>query len=129
MPARPSSAFATAVAVIAACATAAGCGGGSSKPKPQPSQRDVAIITTSVSDVVFQCQSAAAEFIAAPDHSALKRDVDRLVSAAARLRADAPFRSARGPRTTLRQQLALAARNLRARCSPEQAARLDDAIK
>jgi hypothetical protein len=127
MSARPSSAVATVVAVIAACATAAGCGGGPSKPLP--SQRDVAVITTSVSDVVYQCQSAAAEFIAAPDHGALKRDVDRLVSAAARLRADAPFRSARGPRTTLRQQLALAARNLRARCSPEQAARLDDAIK
>lgn len=115
-----------AVAIAAACAAIAGCGGGTSKSPP--SQRDVAVITASVSDILYQCQAAAAQYIAGPDHKALQRDVDRLVSAADRLQADAPFRSALGPRTTLRSQLELAARNLRARCAPQQATRLDDAI-
>jgi hypothetical protein len=124
----PSSAFRTrAVVTVVACVTAAGCGGGSSKQPP--SQRDVAVITASVADIVYQCQAAAAQYIATPDHKALKRDVDGLVSAAARLRADASLQPARGPRTTLRQQLGLAARNLRAGCSPEQATRLDEAVK
>jgi hypothetical protein len=116
-----------AVAVVAACATAVGCGGGDSKP--QPSQRDIAVITAAVSDIVYQCQAAAAQFIAGPDRKALTRDVDRLVSAAGRLEADAPFRPARGSRTTLRAQLAIATRSLRARCSPDQATRLGEVAK
>jgi hypothetical protein len=116
-----------AVAVVAACATVVGCGGGNSKAPP--SQRDIAVITAAVSDIVYQCQAAAAQFIAGPDRTALGRDVDRLVSAAGRLEADAPFRLARGSRTTLRAQLGIARRSLRARCSPDQATRLDDATK
>jgi hypothetical protein len=115
------------VAVMVACATAVGCGGGHSKVPP--SQRDIAVVTAAVSDIVYQCQAAAAQYIAAPDREALTRDVDRLVSAAGRLEADAPFRLARGSRTTLRAQLGIATRSLRARCSPDQATRLDDAAK
>ena len=129
MSSGPSSAVAAliAVAVVMAGAATAGCGAGHSKPPPN--QRDIAVITASVSDIVFQCQSAAAQYIAGPDRNALKRDVDSLVSAAARLQADAPVRAARGQRTTLRQQLALAARNLRADCSRELATRLDGFTK
>jgi len=128
MAAASSSAFrASAVVIIAACVTA-GCGGGGPSKTP-PSQRDAAVIAASVADIVYQCQAAAAQYIATPDRKALKRDVDGLVSAAARLAADASFRPARGPRTTLRKQLGLAARNLRADCSPGQATRLDEAVK
>ena len=128
MAAASSSAFrASAVVIIAACVTA-GCGGGGPSKTP-PSQRDAAVIAASVADIVYQCQAAAAQYIAAPDRKALKHDVDGLVDAAERLRADAPFRPARGPRTTLREQLAVAARNLRAGCSPEQATRVDDAVR
>jgi len=117
-----------AVVVIAACAIATGCGGGSSKRAP--SERDVTVIGTSVSDVVYQCQSAAAGFVAGPDRAALKRDVDGLVDVAGRVQADARFRlSARAAgTTTLRDQVALAVRSLRAECSPQQAARLAGAV-
>jgi hypothetical protein len=118
----------TAVGVVAACAIALGCGGGSSK-RP-PGERDVAVIAASVADVVYQCQSAAAGFIAGPDRGALTRDVDRLVDLAGRVQADAKFRvSARasGP-TTLREQVAAAVRSLRAECSPQQAQRLEGAV-
>jgi hypothetical protein len=117
-----------AVGVVAACVIVAGCGGGSSKPPPD--ERDVAVIAVSVSDVVYQCQSAAAGFIAGPDRDALTRDVDRLVDVAGRVQADAKFRvSARasGP-TTLRDQVAVAVRSLRAECSPQQAKRLESAV-
>jgi hypothetical protein len=118
----------TAVGVVAACAIALGCGGGSSK-RP-PGERDVAVIAASVADVVYQCQSAAAGFIAGPDRGALTRDVDRLVDLAGRVQADAKFRvSARasGP-TTLREQVAVAVRSLRVECSPQQAQRLEGAV-
>jgi hypothetical protein len=117
----------TAVGVIAACAIATGCGGGSSKR--QPSEHDVAVIAASVSDVIYQCQSAAAGFIAGPDREALKRDVDRLVDAAGRVQAGARFRTARraSGTTTLREQVAIAVRSLRAKCSPQQAKRLEGA--
>jgi hypothetical protein len=115
----------TAAAAIAVSAIAAACGGG--PEKRQPTERDVAAIGTSVSDVVYQCQSAAAGFIAGPDRAAVKRDVDRLVSVAADVQADAPFRfRGRGSRTTLRDQVAVAVRSLRAECSPQQAKRLED---
>ncbi|MEN3284752.1 MAG: hypothetical protein V7607_5892 [Solirubrobacteraceae bacterium] len=118
----------TAIGVVAACAIALGCGGGSSK-RP-PGERDVAVIAASVADVVYQCQSAAAGFIAGPDRDALTRDVDRLVDVAGRVEADARFRaSARASgTTTLREQLAVAVRSLRADCSPQQAKRLEGAV-
>jgi hypothetical protein len=118
----------TAVGVVAACALASGCGGGSSKR--EPNERDVAVIAASVSDVVYQCQAAAAGFIAGPDRKALTRDVDRLVDVAGRVQADARFRASRrsSATTTLRDQVAVAVRSLHAECSPQQAQRLEGAV-
>jgi hypothetical protein len=118
----------TALGVVAACTIASGCGGGSSKR--EPSERDVAVIAASVSDVVYQCQAAAAGFIAGPDRKALTRDVDRLVDAAGRVQADARFRASRraSATTTLREQVAVAVRSLRAECSPAEAERLEGAV-
>jgi hypothetical protein len=107
---------------------AAGCGGGGSS-KRKPTQHDVAVIAAAVSDVVYQCQSAAAGYIAGPDRATLTRDVDRLVTVAADVDADEQFRiSSRAPRTTLREQVELTQRSLRADCAPEQAKRLDSAL-
>jgi hypothetical protein len=118
----------TGVGIVAACAIATGCGGGSSKR--QPGERDVAVIAASVSDVVYQCQAAAAGFIAGPDRKTLTRDIDRLVDVAGRVQADARFRASRraSGTTTLREQIAVAARSLRAECSPAEAERLEGAI-
>jgi hypothetical protein len=114
---------------VACCATAAGCGGGGSS-KRAPTQRDVAVIGAAVSDVVYQCQSAAAGFIAGPDRTAVARDVDRLVAVAADVEADARFRfTGRAQPTTLRRQLEQAARSLRSGCAPAQAHRLNDAVR
>jgi hypothetical protein len=122
---------ATAVIVAGSCALCLGCGG--AKHKPPPTQRDVGAITAAVADIVYQCQSAAAGFVAGPDEAALRRDVDALVSAYGRVRADAPFRlpssTGQARRTTLRDQAALAARNLSADCSAKQAARVQAAMK
>jgi hypothetical protein len=113
--------------VVAACVIAAGCGGGSSKR--EPNERDVAVIAASVSDVVYQCQAAAAGFIAGPDRATLKRDVDRLVALAGDVEPDARFRfPRRAEPTTLRAQLQQTERSLRADCAPEQAARIADAL-
>ena len=118
----------TVVGVVAACAIASGCGGGSSKR--EPNERDVAVVAASVSDVVYQCQAAAAGFIAGPDRQALTRDVDRLVDVAGRVEADARFRASRrsSATTTLRDQVAVAVRSLRADCSPQQAKRLEGIV-
>jgi hypothetical protein len=119
-------------AVLGACASVAcaGCGG---DEKAAPTQRDASAITAAVSDIVYQCQSAAAGFIAGPDQAALRRDVDALVRAYDRLRPDAAYRvgAAGGPsrRTTLRQQAALAERNLSAECAPKQASRVRSAME
>jgi hypothetical protein len=105
-----------------------GCGGGSSKR--EPTQRDIALIGTAVGDVVYQCQAAAAGFIAGPDRAAVKRDVDRLVALVADVELDAKFRfPKRAQPTTLRAQAQQAARSLRSDCAPEQAKRLDDALR
>jgi hypothetical protein len=110
---------------------AAGCGGGGSEPtKRNPTGRDVAVIGASVSDVVYQCQSTAAGFIAGPDRAAVKRDVDRLVRLLADVEPDARFRfPGRAQPTSLRGQAEQATRSLRADCAPEQARRLDDALR
>jgi hypothetical protein len=106
---------------------AAGCGGGGPS-KRDPTERDVAVIGAAVADVVYQCQSAAAGFIAEPDRAAVKRDVDRLVALAADVEADAQFRFRRGSPTTLRRQAEQAARTLGADCAPEHAKRLEEAV-
>ena len=118
-------------AVLAACFALSACGGGASR-KP-PSQADIAKIAASVSDIVYQCQSVATGFIAAPDATTIKRDVSSLVSANQRLQADASFvlgsQSALRRKTTLSKEIALAAHNLQlGNCSPAQATRLQDEV-
>src|SRR5258705_11447911 len=60
-----------------ACLTLAACG---DAPRRPPTQRDVATIAAAVSDIVYQCQSVAAGFIAAPDRASLTRDVNLLLT-------------------------------------------------
>lgn len=111
-------------------AAGSGCGGGSGSSKRTPTGRDIAVIGASVSDVVYQCQSAAAGFIAGPDRAAVKRDVDRLVALLSQVELDARFRFTGRPEpTTLRAQAEQATRSLRADCAPEQARRLAEALR
>jgi hypothetical protein len=115
--------------VVVGLAGAPGCGGGGAS-KREPTQRDIALVGAAVADVVYQCQSAAAGFIAGPDRAALKRDVDRLVAVARDVEADARFRfPRRAEPTTLRAQLQQTERSLRADCAPEHAARIADALQ
>jgi hypothetical protein len=117
-----------AVGLLTACAAAVGCGGGDAKRTP--TQRDIAVMGAAVSDVVYQCQAAAAGYIAGPDRAAVTRDVARLAGLAVDVEPDARFRFAgRAQETTLRAQVQQAARSLRADCAPEQARRLDDALR
>jgi hypothetical protein len=107
------------------------CGGAASKPPP--THHDVARIVAAMSDIVYQCQSVAAGFVAAADQPALRQDVDALLSAFRRVRGDAPFAigatSGQGQRTTLRKQLTLAEGNLTdGGCSPGQARRIASAV-
>jgi hypothetical protein len=102
------------------------CGGAA---RPAPTQRDVDRILAAMSDIVYQCQSVAAGYVAGADEPSLRRDVDALLGAYHRVRADAPFTigasSGQGERTTLRKQLALAEITLAdAGCSPTQARRI-----
>jgi hypothetical protein len=113
-----------------ACLTLAACGDSSRRP---PTQRDVATIATAVSDIVYQCQSVATGFIAAPDAASLQRDVKSLLDADRRVRSDASFtvgsRAGITRKTTLSKEMALAARNLtNANCAPAQAKRLRQAL-
>jgi hypothetical protein len=78
-----------------------------------------------VSGVVYQCLSVEAGYTDRPDAKALRRDVDFLVDAWSRLRADSRFRTTTGT-TTLREQSRVAARRLEAGCAPDQASRLRD---
>jgi hypothetical protein len=109
---------------------AAGCGGGSEPSKRTPTAGDIAVIGATVGDVVYQCQSAAAGFTAGPDRASVTRDVDRLVSVVADVELDAKFRfPGRAAPTTPRAQAEQAARSLRANCAPEQAKRVDEALR
>lgn len=112
------------------CLTLAGCG---STPRRNPTQRDVATIGAAVSDIVYQCQSVAAGFIAAPDPGSLKHDVNSLLKVDQDVRANATFQvgSAVGIRrkTTLSKEVGLAARNLmNANCAPAEAKRLEPVL-
>jgi hypothetical protein len=116
--------------VVAACLALVACGGSTREP---PSQADIATIVSSVSDIVYQCQSVATGFIASPDASTIKRDVNSLLSANDRVEADASFvlgsQSALRRKTTLSKEIALAAHNLQlGNCSPAQAKRLQDEV-
>ncbi len=117
----------TAAVVAGLCVVAAGCG---AAPKHAPTQQDAGAIATSVSDIVYQCQSVAAGYVAAPDGPALARDVDMLLKSYARVSLDARLTLASGAATattTLRRELTLAETNLAAGCSRRQAQRLHGA--
>jgi hypothetical protein len=114
----------------AICLAATACGGA---PKQAPTKHDVATIAASLSDIVFQCQSVAAGYVASADSASIRRDVDALLGAYHRVRPDAPFAVGAPPRvtrhTTLRKELSLAQRNLsNAGCSPAQARRIATAV-
>ncbi len=114
--------------VAGMCVVAAGCG---AAPRHAPTQHDAGAIATSVSDIVYECQSVAAGYVAAPDGPALARDVDTLLKSYARVSLDARLTLATvtgaGSTTTLRRELALAETNLAAGCSRRQARRLHSA--
>ncbi len=118
----------TRAAVAGLCVVAAGCG---AAPKHAPTQQDAGAIATSVSDIVYECQSVAAGYVAAPDGPALARDVDTLLKSYARVSLDARLTLASvtgaASTTTLRRELALAETNLAAGCSRRQARRLHSA--
>jgi hypothetical protein len=102
-----------------------GCG---SDPKPPPGERDIARVGSSVADVVFQCRSAAAGYVAGPDRAALERDVKSLLEVFDRVDPDARYTvgAAPGPtrRTTVRGELRLVRRTL-ATCDARLARRLE----
>jgi hypothetical protein len=107
----------------------AACG---SDPKPPPKRDDIAAIGSSVGDIVYQCQSVDAGFIAEPDTAQLRRDVNALLAAVDRVDPDAEYKAGAAPgptrRTSVRGELRLARRILK-KCDPALAKRLDAAIK
>jgi len=112
-----------------AALAAGGCG---SEPRPAPGPRDIAGIGASLRDIVLECRSVSAGFVAAPDRAALRRDVDRLVATFERVAPDASFTVGRAPgptrRTSAREELRLAGRTLTG-CDARQAARVRDAAR
>jgi hypothetical protein len=102
------------------------CGSAARHP-PTPS--DVSAISAAVSDIVYQCQSVGAGFVAAPDTPSLAHDVTVLVDADRRVRPDAGFVLGTGSgirrRTSLRSEIVLAAQVMaQSGCLPAQARRL-----
>ena len=126
-PGRRKVAFAARAGVLVLIVGAAGACNGD-EPKLTPDNRDVRRIVNAVSSVVYQCLSVEAGYTDRPDAKVLRRDVDFLVDAWSRLRADARFRTPTGT-TTLRDQSRVAVRRLDAGCAPKQASMLRDAIE
>jgi hypothetical protein len=92
---------------------------------------DVDVITASVAGIVFQCRSVEQGFLARVDEQLLRRDVDALLRVADERDPDVAFRVPRSAiqrKTTMRDQVELAARLLADDCSSEDAERLRDAI-
>ena len=106
----------------------AGC---QEEDKRPPGVEDVDTISASVASIVFQCRSVDQGFLASVDEEAIRRDVEALEGAAEEVDPDASFRlpeSTLERKTTLRDQVDLAARLLEEDCSPEDAERLRDAV-
>ena len=102
-----------------------GCGGAA---KRAPTRQDVATIAASLSDIVYQCQSVAAGFVASVDDAWIKKDVDALLQVSRRVRADARF-AAGALHSTLHKELGLARANLQGGgCAAAQARRLSGAV-
>lgn len=113
-------------AVISWACLVGACNG--DEPKVPPDQRDVNRLVAAVSDVVYQCLAVEAGYTDRLEARSVERDVDILVDAWGRLRADSRFRTATGT-STLRQQTKITLRRLEHECAPEQAARLRVAMK
>jgi hypothetical protein len=107
-----------------ACVLAA-CDG--DQPKVEPDRRDIDRLMTAVSDIVTQCQAVEAGYVSKVDTGSVTRDVDHLVDAAERLRAEARFATATGA-STVGRQVRLALRRLQG-CAPAQGARLAEALE
>jgi hypothetical protein len=114
--------------VLATALALAGCG---ENERPQPTPHDIARVGSSAGDIVFQCHSAAAGFIAEPDRAQIAHDVDTPLQTLERVNADARYTAVTKPgptrRTSLRGELQLARRELAA-CEPRQAERLAAAL-
>jgi len=120
------------VIVVCTCALATGCGGAAAA-KHAPSQQEAHSVGLAVGDIVYQCQSVAAGFVAAPNSTSLSHDVNALLSSSEHIQPNARMllESASGPSTTttLRRALSLAEANLRlGTCAPRQAERLQQAL-
>jgi hypothetical protein len=114
-----------ALAVMLSCTcVVAGCDG--DQPKVAPDRRDIDQLVTAVSDVVTQCQAVEAGYVTRVEVASVRRDVDHLVDAAERLRAESRFATRAGV-STVGRQVRLALRRLRG-CAPAQAVRLEDAL-
>jgi hypothetical protein len=108
-----------------------GAGCQDEEEKRPPAQADVDRIAASVASIAFHCRSVQQGFLASPDEKVLARDVARLTGAAEEVEPDASFllpESVLERRTTLRDQVELAARLLEEDCSPEDAEQLRDAV-
>jgi hypothetical protein len=106
----------------------AGC---QEEDKRPPGVEDVDKISASVASIVFHCRSVDQGFLASADEEVLGRDVNALEEVAEEVDPDASFRlpeSTLERKTTLRDQVELAARVLEEDCSPDDAERLRDAV-
>jgi hypothetical protein len=121
----------TALAGLCVIAALLGAGCQEDEEKRPPGQQDVDTISASVAGIVFNCRSVEQGFLASADDAALRRDLDALTGIAEEVDPDASFRlpeSTLERRTTLRDQVDLAARTLEEGCSPEDAERLREAV-
>jgi hypothetical protein len=117
--------------VLCGVAALLGAGCQDDEEKRPPGVEDVDRISRSVASIVFHCRSVEQGFLASADERVLGRDVGRLEGVAEQVDPDARFRlpeSTLVRRTTLRDQVDLAARTLEEGCSPEDAERLRDAV-
>jgi hypothetical protein len=120
---RPASAALCCILVV----LGAGCG----EDRRPPDVDDVDTVMASVGNIVFHCRSVQHGFLASVEQEALRRDVDALRHVAEELDPDVTFtlpESAIKRKTTLRDQVDLAARLLEEDCSPGDAERLRDAV-
>jgi hypothetical protein len=118
------------VLLACACALAAACGDSGPDRRP-PSAEDVRAISAAVGDIVVQCESIAAGYVAGPVPGSLERDVDALLDAHEQVEPETRYTvngtSGLSRETTLADELALAQRQLAAQCAPAQAERLEAA--
>jgi hypothetical protein len=122
---------AAALAVLCGVVALLGAGCQEEEDKRPPGVEDVDTISASVASIVFHCRSVDQGFLASADKEVLGRDVDALTGVAEEVDPDASFRlpeSTLERKTTLRDQVELAARMLEEDCAPEDAERLRDAV-